>query len=61
MVLLIICLWHDQMKGDVVDSVIWYMWWKTYLYTILAIKLSERPIHRWETDIKMNFKEIECE
>jgi len=49
------------MKGDVVDSVIWYMWWKTYLYTILAIKLSERPIHRWETDIKMNFKEIECE
>jgi hypothetical protein len=41
-------------------SDMWYMWWKTNLY-ILVIKLSERSNHRWETDIKINFKEIEYE
>jgi hypothetical protein len=39
-------------------SVVWHVWWKTNLYNILVSKLSERPNHRWETDIKMNFKEI---
>jgi len=42
-------------------SVMLYMWEKSNLYNVLVIKLSERPNHRWETDIKMNFKEIECD
>jgi len=38
-----------------------YTWWKTSLYNILVIKLSGRPNNRWETDIKINFEETECE